>query len=80
MLTKRTNILFEEDMWEKLVMISLVKKRSVGDLVRTAVNNMFFVDNSREEIKEAVDYVFSSRKVSKKKIDYKSLINEGRKY
>lgn len=37
MLTKRTNILFEEDTWLQLTELAKKEKTSVGNLVRTAV-------------------------------------------
>lgn len=64
MLTKRTNILFDEKLWEILTRLAQEKKTSVGDLVR-----------------KAVEAILRHRPTPVKgKIDYKALINAGRKY
>lgn len=79
MLAKRTNILFEEDMWDKLVMIAQSKNRSVGDLVRTAVYKIYYADRDLERLAKSVSEVRKIRKYIGK-VNYKELINAGRKY
>lgn len=80
MLTKRTNILFEEEMWAKLLTLSKFKKVSVGDLVRNAVIGTYFDNKEQFDRAEAIDKIMAIRKTFKGKIDYKKLINAGRKY
>lgn len=41
MLTKRTNILFDEELWSILVAEAVKQKTSVGDLVRFAARKMY---------------------------------------
>jgi len=79
MLAKRTNILFEEETWTKLVALSQRKEKSVGDLVRLAVRKVYFSDidiNSRARV---VDKILKTRKIVKG-INYRELIDAGRKY
>jgi len=79
MLVKRTNILFEEGMWEKLAAIAQAKNRSVGDLVRTAVYKVYYADMDLEKLAKTVAEVRKIRKYVGK-INYKELINAGHKY
>lgn len=79
MLAKRTNILFEDNMWTKLVALSQRKEKSVGDLVRLAVRKVYFSDidiNSRARV---IDKILKTRKIVKG-INYRELIDAGRKY
>ncbi|MEK7577722.1 MAG: hypothetical protein AAB492_03870 [Patescibacteria group bacterium] len=41
MLTKRTNILFDEELWNILVAEAAKRKTSVGDLVRFAARKIY---------------------------------------
>ena len=79
MLTKRTQILFDENLWFCLVSLSKLQDTSVGELVRRAVKSAY-CDNSKElQNGKAIDHILSTRK-KVNKIDYKELINYGRKY
>ena len=55
MLTKRTNILFDEELWNLLVTLAVKQKTSVGDLVRSAARKVYdadqkhHLDNEREK-------------------------------
>lgn len=80
MLTKRTNILFDENLWETLTAEAVKRKTSVGKLVREAVAKMYARDKELEERRKAFEHILKIRKVSKTRIDYKALINYGRKY
>ena len=80
MLTKRTNILFDENLWKTLTSEAKKRKSSVGKLVRAAVVKMYAQDEELEKRREAVERIKKIRKISKGKIDYKELINYGRKY
>ena len=81
MLTKRTNILFDEVLWKQLVKLSETKKTSVGQLIREAVQEKYQAAVDLEKRRQAIDHILKIRpKPVKGKIDYKALINAGRKY
>ena len=80
MLNKRTNILFDENLWKTLTAEAGKRKTSVGKLVREAVAKMYLQDEELEERRKAFAHILKIRKVSKNRIDYKALINYGRKY
>ena len=67
-------------MWEALTALSEATKKSVGDLVRSAVSAVYFSDEKKLEISKAFDNIVKTREVSKGKINYKALIENGRKY
>ncbi len=80
MLTKRTNILFDDALWTKLVEIAKKEKTSMGNIVRSAVKERVENEEILAQRKEAVDWILKNRpKPFKGKIDYKELINYGRK-
>lgn len=79
MLDKRTNILFDEDIWFKLLTLAEMRKSSVGKLVRAAVKELYFSGNDRSVLANTVDEIRRVRKTIVG-VDYKELINEGRKY
>ena len=78
MLSKRTNILFDEKSWNALTRLAEAKKTSVGNLVRIAVNQSYFSSEKQDDITKAHDTIISIRFT--KKTDYKKLIDYGRKY
>ena len=80
MLTKRTNILFDEALWKLLVAQAKKQKTSVGELVRTAARRMYDADQRTAMRKRAGENIRKIRKVQKGRVDYKELINYGRKY
>ena len=80
MLTKRTNILFSESTWKCLEELSAKTSTSVGELVRDAVQEVYFSNSKSDEKKRAYSAIVHMRPVIRGKIDYKTLINEGRKY
>ena len=80
MLNKRTNILFDDKLWRTLTDEAGKRKTSVGKLVREAVAKVYLRDEELEERRKAFDDILKIRKVSKTRIDYKALINYGRKY
>lgn len=80
MLVKRTNILFDDIRWKKLTELSKKKGESVGALVRAAVDGYYKLqDDKLKVIQEACSSIEKKRKKFKGKIDYKSLIEYGRK-
>lgn len=82
MLTKRTNILFEEDLFRHLVALASKKGTSVGDLVRKAVIKVYrkpdFNQKQMKVHKEIIRLKKGFGKISFKEI--KEMINYGRKY
>lgn len=78
MLTKRTNILFDEPLWKNLTRMAKREGTSVGELVRSAVLKTYFRDlQIKRERKQAIEKIESIR-VRGKHIDYEELINYGR--
>jgi hypothetical protein len=80
MLTKRTNILFDNDLWDLLTSVARREKSSVGEVVRRAISKVYTQDNFIERKKEAFETIRKFRVKQKGIVNYKSLINEGRKY
>ena len=80
MLTKRTNILFENELWDLLVAVAQREKSSVGEVVRKAVRKVYSEDEIIERRKKALETIKRIRVKQKGVVDYKALINEGRKY
>lgn len=79
MLTKRANILFEEKTWKELASRAKKRNTSVGELVRSAIEEKYPSDQELQARKKALDHIREIRpKPFKGKIDYKALINEGR--
>ena len=79
MLTKRTQILFDEELWKQLVKISVVKKTSIGQLIREAVEEKYQKKLKLSERKALLERIEKIRPHFKGRIDYKELINYGRK-
>jgi hypothetical protein len=80
MLTKRTNILFDDDLWDLLNSVAKREKSSMGEVVRKAVRTVYRGDNFIEQKKHAFETIKKFRVRQKGTVDYKALINEGRKY
>lgn len=81
MLTKRTNVLFDEELWQLLVAYAHKRQTSVGELVRTAVRKVYVSDTRQERIARACESILKHRPAPfKGRIDYKELINYGRKW
>ena len=80
MLTKRTNILFDNDLWNLLTSVARREKSSVGEVVRRAVSKVNKDTDLEGRKKDAFVTIRTLRVKQKEIVDYKSLINEGRKY
>ena len=82
MLTKRTNILFEEEVYRYLVALANKNGTSVGDLVRKAVIKVYqkpdLTQKRMKVHKEIIKLKKGFGKISLKEI--KEMINYGRKY
>lgn len=81
MLTKRTNILFDEKLWHEVSNLAKKQKTSIGSIVRTAVRERIEREEDLAQRRKTIDDILRIRpKPYKGKIDYKALINEGRRY
>lgn len=84
MLNKRAHILFEEDEYKLLNLLAAEKGSSVGELVRIAVKHVYV--EPREKQFSDRQKGFDRLKQWQKKIgtfkglDYKALVEYGRKY
>lgn len=82
MLTKRTNILFDEEIFKYLVALADKNKTSVGDLVRKAVTKLYIQQNDDQNKLTAYQNILKLKKglgrTSAKEI--RESINYGRKY
>jgi len=80
MLTKRTNILFDKEVWNKLVRLAEAKKVSVSNIIRETINDRFEEEDTLKKRRQAFENILKHRpKPYPGKIDYKELINAGRK-
>lgn len=81
MLTKRVNFLFEEETWQMLQERAMTEQVSIAELVRKAVKKTYNnKDQARlKRIQAAHKWILANRQMQKN-IDYKELINAGRKY
>ena len=80
MLTKRTNILLNETYWKKATTMAKKYSTSVGGVIRIALDEKWDREEELKQRKEVIDNILKHRKVIKGKIDYKALINEGRRF
>lgn len=80
MLSKRTNILFDDELWAVLLAQSKIENSSVGELVRRAVVDKYSKKEAIARRKEIFEQILRIRPAAARgKIDYKELINYGRK-
>lgn len=61
MLSKRTNILFDENLWQKLSSLAKKTNTSVGQLTREAVILTFFPGESESRIKNRSEAIRAIR-------------------
>jgi hypothetical protein len=80
MLTKRTNILFDNDLWDVLTSVARREKTSVGEVVRKAISKVYTEGDLIAQTKKAFETIRKFRVKQKGVLDYKALINDGRKY
>lgn len=80
MLTKRTNILFDEDTWDKLVKLARSRNISTSMIIRVAVEKELSDEEMFAQRRKAFEEIKKIRpEPFKGKIDYKELINYGRR-
>lgn len=81
MLQKRTNILFEKEVFQKLERIASKEGISIGELVRRAVKKTYLEEDVKNKRQAIFEEILKIRpQAVKGKINYKELINYGRKY
>lgn len=80
MLTRRTNILFEQETWETLAVLAQAKGSSVAELVRQAIKTVYLSEGEKMAKIKIFDSIVNLRKRAKGKINYKELIEDGRNY
>ena len=71
-------MLLSRERWEDLTSLARAKKKSVGELVRQAIEESYFSKSDRMKVKQAIDEIIAIRPHFKGKINYRELINEGR--
>ena len=81
MLTRRVNFLFEEETLQMLRERAVLEQESVGELVRRAVKKIY-EDKGEARLKRIAKACREIEKIRvvQKNINYKELINAGRKY
>ena len=79
MLNVRAQILFDERLWEKLISLAKTKKISISKLVREAVEKSYMKDVDLAERRRVIEDIERIRPHFKGKLDYKEMINYGRK-
>lgn len=84
MLDKRTNILLEGEIYNYLAVLAERENVSVGELIRRAIEDVYLTerDRVRREKQEAVETILKLQSGIKvpKRINYKELIEYGRRY
>ncbi len=80
MLNRRTQILFDKERWNKLTKLAKSQNTSAGDWVRKAVDKEFERIQELEQRRRVIDDIRRIRPAPfNGMIDYKALINYGRK-
>lgn len=80
MLIKRTNILFDEETWKMLTSLAAQKQVSASELIRKAIKGTYFSEGEKMNNEKVFGQIVSLRKRTKGKIDYRKLIEDGRKH
>jgi len=81
MLTHRTNVLFTSSDYQMLSLLAQKKKTTMADLIRKAVKkNYLKKDTSRQQLVKDIKSGWGLLKHPEIPIDYKQLINDGRRF
>jgi len=83
MLTKRAQILFKPETWQLLQQVSRANNVSTSELIRQSVIKTHLNKNTKltnKQLLADIKKTWKSIKNPQKPIDYKALINHGRKY
>ena len=80
MLNYRAHILLDNETMQSLKELAKMQKTTVGKLVRTAIRETYLIPDPYIQRKVAIQRILKIRPdVSNQPIDYKALINYGRK-
>lgn len=81
LLTRRTNVLLDEESYAVLSMYSQDEGKTLGELIRTAINKTYKAKKILNVNEKAYRMINRATKgLNFSGIDYKELINYGRKY
>lgn len=81
MLNKHAHILFNNQLWTTLSSFAKEQKTSVAKLVREAVAEKYVKESELVTRRKAIESILKHRPAPVKgQIDYKALINYGRRY
>lgn len=84
MLNKRTQILFDHDFWNELLVLAKARDVSVGELVRNALKETYFQKDKKQKMlkEKAFENILGLRKTIKSVSaeEIRQFINYGRKY
>lgn len=81
MLTKRVHVLFDEALWKKLSKLAKARNISIGSVIRNAVDELYISGEEFTQRRKTFKNILKHRPAPVKgRIDYKALINAGRKY
>lgn len=72
--------MFDDNLWDLLTSVARREKSSVGDVVRKAVRKVYLENDHQERKNRAFEIIRKFRIRQKGILDYKALINDGRKY
>lgn len=80
MLNVRAQILFDDRLWNRLSSLAKTRKTSISKLVRHAVKESYMKDVEIEERRKIIEEIERIRPHFKGKLDYKAMINYGRRF
>lgn len=80
MLTKRTNVLLSDSDYAMLSALSSSRGETMGELIRVAVRKVYQDKkvSTRSQVLRDIDRL--AKNINTKGIDYRALIEDGRKY
>ena len=78
MLNKRTQILLDDELWQKLLQLAAERATSAGALIRHAIKQSYFTGDAQTKINRAYQQIKAIRKIQRQ-INYRELITTGRK-
>ncbi len=79
MLIRRTNVLFSKEDYRLLSSLAVKKGVSMGELIRKAIRKVYQADQEIEEKSQLVNSLTSLWKKQKGTINYKRLVEDGRR-